>query len=41
MQGLIDEYQPVSLTEHLLVQQVAMGWLRLHRLWGVEAAIAN
>jgi len=41
MQGLIDEYQPASPTEHLLVQQVAMSWLRLHRLWGVEAAIAN
>lgn len=41
MQGLIDQYQPQNPTEHLLVQQVAMGWLRLHRLWGVEAAIAN
>ena len=41
IQGLIDEYQPQSATEHLLIQQVAMGWLRLHRLWGVEAAIAN
>jgi hypothetical protein len=41
MQGLIDEYEPSSASEHLLIQQVAMGWLRLHRLWGVEAAIAN
>lgn len=41
MQGLLDEYQPQTPTEHLLVQQIAMGWLRLHRLWGVEAAIAN
>lgn len=41
LQGLIDEYQPENATEHLLIQQVAMGWLRLHRLWGVEAAIAN
>lgn len=41
MQGLIDEYQPASPTEHLLIQQASMGWLRLHRLWGVEAAIAN
>lgn len=41
VQGLIDEYEPSSASEHLLVQQVAMGWLRLHRLWGVEAATAN
>jgi len=41
MQGIVNEYQPASPTEHLLVQQVAMGWLRLHRLWGVEAAITN
>lgn len=41
VQGLIDEYQPQGATEHLLIQQVAMGWLRLYRLWGVEAAIAN
>lgn len=41
LQGLIDEYQPQTATEHLLIQQVAMGWLRLHRLWGVEAANAS
>ncbi len=41
VQGLIDEYQPQTPTDHLLIQQVAMGWQRLHRLWGVEAAIAN
>ncbi len=41
VQELIDEYQPQRATEHLLIQQVAMGWLRLHRLWRVEAAIAN
>lgn len=41
VQGLIDEYQPQTATEQLLVQQVAMGWLRLHRLWGVEAASAS
>lgn len=41
VQGLIDEYQPQGATEHLLIQQVAMGWLRLHRLWGAEAAIAS
>jgi hypothetical protein len=41
VQELIDEYQPQRATEHLLIQQVAMGWLRLHRLWRVEAASAN
>jgi hypothetical protein len=41
MQGLIEEYQPISATEFLLIQMVAMGWMRLHRLWGVEAASAN
>ena len=41
VQGLIDEYQPQTPTEQLLIQQVAMGWLRLHRLWGAEAAIAS
>lgn len=41
VQGLVDEYQPESATEQLLIQQVAMGWLRLHRLWGAEAASAN
>lgn len=41
VQGLMDEYQPQAATEHLLIQQVAMGWLRLHRLWGVEAALAS
>lgn len=41
MQALIDEYQPQTATEHLLVQQVAMGWLRLHRVWSAEAASVN
>ena len=41
VQGLIDEYQPQTPTEQILIQQVAMGWLRLHRLWGAEAAIAS
>ncbi|HIK15815.1 MAG TPA: hypothetical protein IGS53_11100 [Leptolyngbyaceae cyanobacterium M33_DOE_097] len=41
MQALIDEYQPQTPTEHLLIQQVSMAWLRLHRLWSVEAATAN
>ncbi|MBU7584795.1 MAG: hypothetical protein KAF91_18100 [Nostoc sp. TH1S01] len=41
VQSLIDEYQPTTATEKLLVQQVAMGWLKLNRLWQAEAAIAN
>lgn len=41
VQSLINEYKPASATEQLLIQQVAMGWLRLHRLWGAEAARAN
>jgi hypothetical protein len=41
VQGLIDEYQPQAATEHLLIQQIAMGWLRLHRVWSAEAANTN
>jgi hypothetical protein len=41
VQGLIDQYAPQASIEHLLIQQIAMGWQRLHRVWGVEAAIAN
>lgn len=41
VQSLVDEYSPKTATEHLLIQQVAMGWQRLHRIWGTEAAIAN
>ncbi|MBD2346834.1 hypothetical protein [Anabaena subtropica] len=41
VKSLIDEYQPTTATEKLLVQQVAMGWLKLNRLWQAEAAIAN
>ncbi|HEY9628073.1 MAG TPA: hypothetical protein V6C84_12295 [Coleofasciculaceae cyanobacterium] len=41
IQSLIDQYKPQTPVEHLLIQQVAMCWQRLHRLWGVEAAIAN
>jgi len=40
-QSLVGEYQPQTPTEQLLVQQAAVGWWRLYRLWGVEAAIAN
>ncbi|HIK04964.1 MAG TPA: hypothetical protein IGS40_09635 [Trichormus sp. M33_DOE_039] len=39
--SLVEEYQPTTATEKLLVQQVAMGWLKLNRLWQAEAAIAN
>lgn len=41
VQGLIDHYQPKSPVEHFLIQQVAMGMLKQHRLWSVESAIAN
>ncbi|MEA5566301.1 hypothetical protein [Anabaena sp. UHCC 0399] len=41
VQSLIDEYQPTTATEKFLAQQVAMGWLKLNRLWQAEAAIAN
>ncbi len=41
IQGLIDQYQPENPVEHFLIQQVAMGMLKQHRLWTVEAAIAN
>jgi hypothetical protein len=41
VQGLIDQYQPDGPVEHFLIQQVAMGMLKQHRLWSVEAAIAN
>ncbi|MEP0925360.1 hypothetical protein [Leptolyngbya sp. ST-U4] len=41
VQGLIDHYQPQNPTEHFLIQQVAMGMVKQHRLWSVEVAIAN
>jgi len=41
VQGLVDHYQPESPIEHFLIQQVAMGMVKQHRLWNVEAAIAN
>ena len=41
MQSLIYEYQPQTATEHLLVQQAGMAWLRLHRVWSAEAASVN
>lgn len=39
--GLVDEYQPQASSEYLLVQQAAMGWLKLHRAWSAEAATIN
>lgn len=41
LQGLTEDYQPQSTIENLLIQQAAMGWLRLWRLWTVEAATIN
>ena len=41
VQGLIDHYQPDNPVAHFLVQQVAMGMMKQHRLWHMEAAIAN
>ena len=41
VQSLIEHYQPENPVEHFLIQQAAMGMLKQHRLWSVEAAIAN
>lgn len=41
IQALINEYQPQTATENLFVQQIGMAWLRLHRVWSAEAALAN
>lgn len=38
LESLNDEYQPQTPTEQLLVQQIAMGQLRLYRAWSAEAA---
>lgn len=37
---LTDEFQPESSSEILLIEQVAMGRMRLYRLWGAESAMA-
>lgn len=41
VQGLVDDYEPQTVTEHFLVQQVAMAMLKQYRLWTVEVAIAT
>ncbi len=39
--SLIDEYNPQTATERMLIEQISMGWLRLYRLWNAEAAACN
>ncbi|MBD1895916.1 hypothetical protein [Coleofasciculus sp. FACHB-129] len=39
--SLIDKYQPNDPIEYLLVETITMGWLRLRRLWGIEAAVGD
>lgn len=41
LDGLMADYEPLTTTEKLLINQLAVGYLRLHRLWGVEASIVN
>ena len=41
LQEINYEYNPKGPVELLLVRQIAMGWLRLNRLWNIEAATAN
>ncbi|MBD1942493.1 hypothetical protein H6F50_09015 [Coleofasciculus sp. FACHB-712] len=41
MASLVEKYQPNDPIEHLLIERIAMGWLRLRRLWGVEAALGD
>ena len=41
LQSLVAEYVPQTPTEILLVQEIAMGWFRLYKLWDAEAAAAN
>jgi hypothetical protein len=39
--SLTAKYQPDDPIEYLLVERIAMGWVRLRRLWGVEAAAGD
>lgn len=39
--SLINKYQPTDPIQYLLVETISMGWLRLRRLWGIEAAIGD
>ncbi len=41
LQELAEEYQPATATESMYVEKMAMGRLRLYRLWKAEAARAN
>ncbi|MGB3206454.1 MAG: hypothetical protein WBB28_15820 [Crinalium sp.] len=41
LEGLQEDYDPQTTIEHLLIQQCAMAWLRLWRLWAAEAASTN
>jgi hypothetical protein len=41
LQGMTNDYKPKGTVESLLVRQIAMAWLRLNRLWNVEAATGN
>ncbi|WP_348239605.1 hypothetical protein [Trichocoleus sp. Lan] len=39
--SLINKYQPTDPIQYLLVETISVGWLRLRRLWGIEAAIGD
>jgi hypothetical protein len=41
VQSLQTQYNPIQPIEFLLIQTVAVNWLRLHRIWGYEAAQAD
>lgn len=41
LQSLVDEYEPQGAIEWHLVQAIAMGIQRQHRLWEAEAALGN
>ncbi len=41
LRSLTQEFQPQSGTEELLLQRIAIHWLRLRRLWIAEGAIVD
>ncbi len=41
LQNLVAEYAPTTPTEILLVQEIAVGWFRLNKIWDAEAAAVN
>lgn len=41
LQKLVSEYAPQTPTEVLLVQEVAVGWFRLNKIWDAEAAAVS